>query len=107
MKTSKKLVTTTICKIVCGYSITLKILNKNGCLIGVILGERKMVEPNSFLNVSTIFQPPNWRENGKEKCFGENDLSTTSPPSKFNVKTLFFFFATLKLFFFLDSLVSR
>ena len=66
-----------------------------------------MVVPNSFLNVSTIFQPPNWRENGKEKCFGENDLSTTSPPSKFNVKTLFFFFATLKLFFFLDSLVSR
>ena len=49
-----------------------------------------MVEPKSFLNVSTIFQPPNWRENGKEKCFGENDLSTTSPPSKFNVKTLFF-----------------
>ena len=55
MKTSKKLVTTTICKIVCGYNITLKILNKNGCLIGVILGERKMVEPSCFLIVPTIF----------------------------------------------------
>ena len=43
-----------------------------GCLVGVILEERKWWGP-------TFFNPPNWRENG-EKWLDINYLSNPSPP---------------------------
>lgn len=62
-------------------------------------GGEKMVGPNCFLSGPTIFQSPNWNENGEEKWFDENDLSIPSPlPKQIHVNL---FSSPFFLFFFL------
>ena len=43
-----------------------------GFLVKVILEERKLCGPAFFLFDPPFFNPPNWRENGKEKGFDRN-----------------------------------
>ena len=51
-----------------------------GCLVGVILEERKWWGPTVFSLGPPFFSPPNWRENGEEKWLDVNYLSNPSPP---------------------------